>query len=122
MDIEEMVERPRSSRRRHGAHPPEAVAMFPQDQSQDGARRYQLADGSSGIDAVNEILTGTPVPVIFITASRSVCSPASGRNPHSRDQAVQPDMCEGVISQALFFDRQGQGSRLRPGAARSPQR
>ena len=28
----------------------------------------QLADGSSGIEAVNEILSSTSVPVIFITA------------------------------------------------------
>jgi CheY-like chemotaxis protein len=28
----------------------------------------QLADGSSGLDAVNDILASTDVPVVFVTA------------------------------------------------------
>jgi CheY-like chemotaxis protein len=40
----------------------------------------QLADGSSGMDAVNELLTTFEVPVIFITAYPDASSPASGRS------------------------------------------
>ena len=35
----------------------------------------QLADGSSGIDAVQDILAIAPVPAIFITAATSICFP-----------------------------------------------
>ncbi len=68
MDIEEMVEslghRVVGTARTRA----EAVAMFPQRPVPRWCSPISVADGSSGIDAVNEILTGTPVPVIFITA------------------------------------------------------
>ncbi len=68
MDIEEMVEslghRVVGTARTHA----EAVALFGKARPKMVLADIQLADGSSGIDAVNEILASTPVPVIFITA------------------------------------------------------
>src|SRR4029079_3698751 len=68
MDIEEMVEslghRVVGTARTHD----EATALFDKDHPKTVLADIQLADGSSGIDAVNEILSSTPVPVIFITA------------------------------------------------------
>jgi len=37
----------------------------------------QLADGSSGLDAVNELLKSFEVPVVFITPTRSASSRAN---------------------------------------------
>ena len=68
MDIEEMVEslghRVVGTARTHA----EAMALFNKARPKMVLADIQLADGSSGIDAVNEILSSTPVPVIFITA------------------------------------------------------
>ncbi len=52
----------------------------------------QLADGSSGIDAVNDILTQAAVPVIFITAFPERL--LTGKKPRaglSGDQTLQPE-------------------------------
>src|SRR6218665_1634747 len=46
----------------------EAVALFKSTRPSMVLADIQLADGSSGIDAVNEILQSTAIPVIFITA------------------------------------------------------
>ena len=43
----------------------------------------QLADGSSGLDAVNELLGTFEVPVIFITAYPERSSPGNGRSRRS---------------------------------------
>ena len=68
MDIEEMVQslghRVVGTARTHA----EAMALFNKARPKMVLADIQLADGSSGIDAVNEILSSTPVPVIFITA------------------------------------------------------
>lgn len=65
----------------------------------------QLADGSSGIDAVNELLTSHPVPVIFITAFPERL--LTGERPEPTylvTKPFNPDMVKALISQALFFD------------------
>ncbi|WP_342642683.1 response regulator [Rhodoligotrophos ferricapiens] len=65
----------------------------------------QLADGSSGLDAVNEILGGLEVPVIFITAYPERL--LTGDRPEPTfliTKPFQPDMVKAMISQALFFD------------------
>jgi CheY-like chemotaxis protein len=72
----------------------------------------QLADGSSGLEAVNEILADFSTPVIFITAypERFLL----GEAPEPAFLIAKPfavDALKAVISQALFFDR-----RSRPGA------
>jgi DNA-directed RNA polymerase specialized sigma24 family protein len=69
----------------------------------------QLADGSSGVDAVNEILASFAVPVIFITAYPERF--LTGRPPEPAFLITKPfsaDVVKAVISQALFFERRSQ--------------
>ena len=64
----------------------------------------QLADGSSGIDAVNEILESINVPVIFITAYPERL--LTGLRPEPTflvTKPFRPEQISAVISQALFF-------------------
>jgi DNA-directed RNA polymerase specialized sigma24 family protein/CheY-like chemotaxis protein len=66
----------------------------------------QLADGSSGLDAVNQILNDFSVPVIFITAYPERF--LTGTPPEPAFLITKPfgvDSLKAVISQALFFDR-----------------
>jgi DNA-directed RNA polymerase specialized sigma24 family protein len=66
----------------------------------------QLADGSSGLDAVNEMLSSFEVPVIFITAYPERF--LTGERPEPAfliAKPFQPAMVSAVISQALFFER-----------------
>lgn len=70
----------------------------------------QLADGSSGIDAVNDILKRVNVPVIFITAFPERL--LTGERPEPAflvTKPFQPDMVSALISQALFFDTKAGG-------------
>jgi DNA-directed RNA polymerase specialized sigma24 family protein len=65
----------------------------------------QLADGSSGIDAVNNILKSAAVPVVFITAFPERL--LTGEKPEPAfliTKPFMPDMVKAVVSQALFFD------------------
>ena len=64
----------------------------------------QLADGSSGIDAVRDILKAINVPVIFITAYPERL--LTGERPEPTYLISKPFRAEAVkalISQALFF-------------------
>lgn len=66
----------------------------------------QLADGSSGLEAVNEILQSVDVPVIFITAYPERL--LTGDKPEPAfliTKPFQPAAVKAAISQALFFDR-----------------
>ncbi len=66
----------------------------------------QLADGSSGLEAVNQILGTMEVPVIFITAYPERF--LTGQPPEPAFLITKPfgvDSLKAVISQALFFDR-----------------
>jgi CheY-like chemotaxis protein/DNA-directed RNA polymerase specialized sigma24 family protein len=66
----------------------------------------QLADGSSGLDAVNEILGTMDLPVIFITAYPERL--LTGEKPEPAFLITKPfqaDAVKAAISQALFFDR-----------------
>ncbi len=66
----------------------------------------QLADGSSGLEAVNEILGSFEVPVIFITAYPERF--LTGAPPEPAFLIAKPFSIEtlrAVISQVLFFDR-----------------
>jgi CheY-like chemotaxis protein len=65
----------------------------------------QLADGSSGLEAVNEVLEDFPVPVVVITdyPERFL----TGTPPEPAFLVAKPysaDSLKAVISQALFFD------------------
>ena len=69
----------------------------------------QLADGSSGLDAVNEILGLQEVPVIFITAFPERF--LTGQAPEPAFLIAKPfsaNSVKAVVSQALFFDRRSQ--------------
>ncbi len=66
----------------------------------------QLADGSSGLDAVNELLRTFEVPVIFITAYPECF--LTGERPEPAfliSKPFQPAMVSAIASQALFFER-----------------
>jgi len=66
----------------------------------------QLADGSSGLDAVNEILTTLDAPVIFSTAFPERL--LTGEKPEPAflvTKPFRPETVKATISQALFFDR-----------------
>ncbi len=111
MDIEEMVEslghRVVGTARTHA----EATALFNKTRPKMILADIQLADGSSGIDAVNEILASTSVPVIFITAFPERL--LTGERPEPAflvTKPFNPDMVKALISQALFFDRQAKAA------------
>jgi DNA-directed RNA polymerase specialized sigma24 family protein len=77
----------------------------------------QLADGSSGLDAVNELLRTFEVPVVFITAYPERF--LTGERPEPAfliSKPFQPAMVSAVASQALFFQR---NSRNKPARAAS---
>ena len=66
----------------------------------------QLADGSSGLDAVNELLGSFEVPVIFITAYPERF--LTGQRPEPAFLIAKPfqvAVVSAVVSQALFFGR-----------------
>ncbi len=69
----------------------------------------QLADGSSGIDAVKDILDQISVPVIFITAFPERL--LTGERPEPTfliTKPFQPNAIRAAISQALFFSTEAQ--------------
>jgi CheY-like chemotaxis protein len=75
----------------------------------------QLADGSSGLEAVNEILGTLEVPVVFITAYPERF--LTGARPEPAFLIPKPFLTEtvrAVISQALFFRRKAQRSDIAP--------
>jgi len=111
MDIEEMVQslghHVVGTARTHK----EAIGIFNKTQPKMVLADIQLADGSSGIDAVNEILASTAVPVIFITAFPERL--LTGERPEPAflvTKPFNPDMVKALISQALFFDRQAKAA------------
>jgi CheY-like chemotaxis protein len=64
----------------------------------------QLADGSSGLDAVRDILTGFEVPVIFVTSFPERL--LTGERPEPTfliTKPYDPNAVKAAISQALFF-------------------
>lgn len=64
----------------------------------------QLADGSSGIEAVDDILEHYNVPVIFITAFPERLLTGDKAEPaYLISKPFQPDNVKAAISQALFF-------------------
>jgi DNA-directed RNA polymerase specialized sigma24 family protein len=68
----------------------------------------QLADGSSGLKAVNEILRTVSVPVIFVTAYPQRL--LTGTRPEPTfliTKPFHPDNVKAIVSQALFFDIRG---------------
>jgi DNA-directed RNA polymerase specialized sigma24 family protein len=78
----------------------------------------RLADGSSGLDAVDDLLCRLTVPVIFVTAFPERLT--TGRRPEPafvirkpfRDEAITA-----IVSQALFFDQQAKRRDENPATA-----
>ena len=67
----------------------------------------RLADGSSGLDAVNDILSAFTVPVIFVTAYPNTLM--TGERPEPTFLITKPfreDAVKAIVSQVLFFDQQ----------------
>ena len=78
----------------------------------------QLADGSSGLDAVNELLRTFEVPVVFITAYPERF--LTGERPEPAfliSKPFQPAMVSAVASQALFFQRNSHNKAPRVAAS-----
>lgn len=81
----------------------------------------QLADGSSGVDAVNEIVGSFEVPVIFVTAHSEIL--LTGARPEPTFLIPKPfnaETLKAVIGQALFFEirsRSKPAAQARPSAA-----
>lgn len=106
LDIETMVEelghRVTGVARTHR----EAIALVARKRPGLVLADIQLADGSSGLEAVNEILSAIEVPVIFITAYPERL--LTGDRPEPAfliTKPFQPEAVKAAISQALFFDR-----------------
>ena len=81
----------------------------------------QLADGTSGLDAVREILDSISIPVIFITAFPEEV--LTGTRPEPTfliPKPFKPDTVKTIVSQALFFAVRasnvdaGSGRRIAP--------
>jgi CheY-like chemotaxis protein len=83
----------------------ESIALFRSGSPGLVLADIQLADGSSGLEAVNELLRLREVPVIFITAFPERL--LTGERPEPTfllTKPYQPDTVRATISQALFFD------------------
>jgi CheY-like chemotaxis protein len=83
----------------------ESVALFKSGSPGLVLADIQLADGSSGLEAVNELLRLRQVPVIFITAFPERL--LTGERPEPTfllTKPYQPETVRATISQALFFD------------------
>ncbi|WP_275789030.1 response regulator [Pararhizobium gei] len=111
MDIEDMVtslgHKVSGIARTHS----EAMALFEKTSPKMILADIQLADGSSGIDAVNDILRNNTLPVIFITAFPERL--LTGTKPEPAflvTKPFNPDMVKALISQALFFDEKGRSN------------
>lgn len=104
MDIEQMVTELGHTVTGIARTHTEAVALFEKTSPKMVLADIQLADGSSGIDAVNDILKTDSIPVIFITAFPERL--LTGERPEPAflvTKPFNPEMVKALISQALFF-------------------
>ena len=114
MDIEQLVRSLGHSVTAVARTKAEAVAAAEKKRPGMVLADIQLADGSSGIDAVNDILTTFKLPVIFITAYPERL--LTGERPEPTfliTKPFQPEIVKAVISQALFFDAKALAARVR---------
>jgi CheY-like chemotaxis protein/DNA-directed RNA polymerase specialized sigma24 family protein len=84
----------------------EAIAAIREDRPGLVLADINLADGSSGLDAVNEILQTYRVPVVFITAYPERL--LTGERPEPAFLITKPFQAgtvKAIVSQALFFER-----------------
>ncbi len=90
----------------------EAIALAKRHKPQLILSDIELADGSSGLDAVNEILRSFEAPVIFVTGHSEVL--LTGARPEPAFLIAKPfnaETLKAVIGQALFFEVR---SRIEP--------
>ena len=90
----------------------EAVAAFKAKRPGLVLADIQLADGSSGLDAVNDIMKLAEVAVIFITAFPEQL--LTGLRPEPTfliPKPFQTETVKAIISQALFFDIKAHNKR-----------
>ena len=95
----------------------EAIALARQKRPGLILADIQLADGSSGLDAVNELLDTFEVPVIFITAYPERF--LTGQRPEPAFLIAKPfqlAVVSAVASQALFFGRKARLRERQPTA------
>lgn len=107
MDIEQMVESMGHTVTGVARTHREAIDLFNKRRPGLVLADIQLADGSSGIDAVNEMLRTVSVPVIFVTAFPERL--LTGERPEPAflvTKPFQPDMVKALVSQVLFFSEQ----------------
>jgi DNA-binding LytR/AlgR family response regulator len=72
----------------------------------------QLADGSSGIEAVKEILEECSPPVVFITAFPDLLLTGTRPEPtFLMSKPFDPEAVKAMISQVLFFQSGGTPKR-----------
>ena len=105
LDLEELVTSIGHTVKRVARTRSEAVAAFKANRPGLVLADIQLADGSSGLDAINDILGETEVPVIFITAYPERV--LTGLRPEPTfliSKPFCPETVKAVISQALFFE------------------
>ena len=110
MDIEQMVESMGHSVTGIARTRDEAATLLEKQEPGLVLADIQLADGSSGIDAVNDILKSVNVPVIFITAFPERL--LTGQRPEPAflvTKPFHPDMVKALVSQALFFQQKAGG-------------
>lgn len=89
----------------------EATELFRRTRPHIVLADIQLADGSNGIDAVNSIVSHSPVPVVFITAFPERL--LTGQRPEPTfliTKPFDPSVLKGIVSQALFFDLQAKAA------------
>jgi CheY-like chemotaxis protein len=114
MDLEAMVTDLGHSVMRIARTRQEAIAAIADETPGLVLADIQLADGSSGLDAVNDILGTGDVPVVFITAYPERL--LTGERPEPTFLITKPfrtDTVKAIISQALFFDRRASLSLAR---------
>lgn len=112
MDIEDMVQSLGHTVSGIARTHSEALELFNRTSPRMILADIQLADGSSGIDAVNDILAAASVPVIFITAFPERL--LTGEKPEPAflvTKPFNPEMVKALISQALFFDENAHSPR-----------
>lgn len=82
----------------------EAVAAVEEQKPSLILADVQLADNSSGIDAVNDILKDANVPVVFVTAyPERLLRSVHGKPAFVVTKPFMPDAIKLAVSQALFF-------------------
>ena len=83
----------------------EALDLVKEDAPQLILSDIQLYDGSSGLEAVNEILGSLHLPVVFVTGHPEIL--LTGERPEPAfliQKPFDPRTVKAIISQALFFD------------------